>query len=175
MFSNPEKILIQFGVSPDSVVADFGTGSGFYAFLLSNKVGTKGKVFAVDVSKDMVRKISREVERRHINNLEVIWGDLESKSGSGLKPKSVDSVIVANTLFTISHKKIFVAEIKRVLRKKGRVLLVEWADSFAGMGPHRDHIIDREDAKKLFEDEGLVFDRYIEDAGEHHYGMVFRS
>lgn len=175
MFSNPEKILIQFGVSNGSVIADFGTGSGFYAFLLSNKVGNSGKVYAIDVSKNMVRKISREIERQHINNLEVIWGDLESKSGSGLKAKSVDVVVVANTLFTISHKKIFVAEIKRVLRNKGRVLLVEWSDSFAGMGPHRDHIIEKEDARKLFEDEGLVFDRYIEDAGEHHYGMVFRS
>jgi ubiquinone/menaquinone biosynthesis C-methylase UbiE len=173
MFSNPEKILLQFGISNGTEVADFGAGSGFYSFLLANKVGETGKVFSIDVHKDMVKRLAREAQNRNLPNLEASWGDLEHENGSGLQAESVDSVIVANTLFSIENKKAFALESKRVLRKKGRVLLVEWADSFAGMGPHRDHVISMDDAKKIFEDAGFHFENEIE-AGEHHYGLIFR-
>jgi hypothetical protein len=62
----------------------------------------------------------------------------------------------------------------RILKKKGRVLLVEWADSFAGMGPHRDHVVKQDDAKKIFIDAGFAYERDVK-AGEHHYGLVFRK
>lgn len=174
MFSNPEKIIIQFGISPGLHVADFGAGAGYYSLLLAAKVGESGKVFAIDVHKDMVRRLAREAVSKGLPNLESTWGDLEKEAGSGLTEHSVDAVIVANSLFAIEDKKALVKEIKRVLRKKGRVLLVEWSDSFAGMGPHQNHVISADDAKQLFTDCGFTFDREI-DAGEHHYGLVFRN
>ncbi len=172
MFSNPEKILIQFGVSKGTSVADFGAGTGFYAKLLAEKVGETGKVYAIDVHKDMVRKLGREAEG--IANLEAVWGDLEHEGGSGLPDDSIDVVVIANTLFSLENKEAVAKEAKRVLRKKGRVLLVEWADSFAGLGPHSDHVVTEEKATKIFTDAGFVLDHEIE-AGEHHYGLVFRK
>jgi len=174
MFSNPEKILIQFGISNSTSVADFGAGNGFYAKLLSVKVGDTGKVYAIDVHKDMVQKLSRSAAELGLKNLEATWGDLETESGSGLQAESVDVVVIANTLFTVENKKAMAVEARRILHKKGRVLLVEWADSFAGMGPHRDHVVSKDEAKKIFEGVGLLFDSEIE-AGEHHYGIVFRK
>jgi ubiquinone/menaquinone biosynthesis C-methylase UbiE len=173
MFSNPEKILIQFGVSRGLHVADFGAGSGYYAMLLADKVGDSGRVYAIDAHKDMVRRLARQAVDKGMPQLEAAWGDLEKDSGSGLPDASVDAVVIANTLFAVEDKKAFAKEVVRVLRKKGRVLLVEWSDSFAGMGPHQDHVVNADDAKKIFADAGLVFDHDIE-AGEHHYGLVFR-
>ncbi len=174
MFSNPEKILMQFGVSKGLHVADFGAGSGYYARLLAEKVGDGGRVFAVDVHKDMVRRLARLAVDEGMPQLESSWGDLEKEGGSGLQKESVDAVIIANTLFAVEDKKAFAKECERVLRKKGRVLLVEWTDSFAGMGPHSDYVIKAEDAKEIFVAVGLALDHEIE-AGEHHYGLVFRK
>lgn len=174
MFSNPEKILVQFGISPGMHVADFGAGNGYYVRLLSELVGKEGKVIAIDVHKDMVRKVAKAANDQNLNNVEVIWGDLEQDSGSALPDASQDVVVMANMLFMLEDKKAVLREAMRILRPNGRVLLVEWADSYAGIGPHRDHVVTKEDAATAFKESGFEFDKEIE-AGEHHYGMVFRK
>lgn len=174
MFSNPEKILVQLGLSEGMAVADFGAGAGYYAMLLAQKVGESGKVYAIDVHKDMVARLGRLAKEEGLSNLEVTWGDLESESGSQLQDASVDVVVIANTLFAVENKKALAIEAKRIVRKKGRILLVEWSDSFAGIGPHRDHVVPKEEAKKIFEEAHLTLDRELDEAGDHHYALVFR-
>lgn len=174
MFSNPEKILIQLGISDGSVVADIGCGNGYYALLLARKVGERGRVYCIDVQNELLQKLSKESEGQMLQNIETIWSDIEKEKGSTLKESSVDVVLIANTFFQIEKKALVAEEIKRILRPKGRLLLIEWADSFAGMGPHKDHVIKKEDSLKIFLDSGFVFDSEI-DAGTHHYGLVFRK
>jgi ubiquinone/menaquinone biosynthesis C-methylase UbiE len=60
MFSNPEKNIVQLGVSEGMTIADFGAGNGFYAFLMAKKVGDNGKIYCVDIQKDMLHKLSEE-------------------------------------------------------------------------------------------------------------------
>ncbi|MDB5204600.1 MAG: type 11 methyltransferase [Candidatus Taylorbacteria bacterium] len=174
MFSNPEKNLIQFGISVGMQIADFGSGNGYYAFLLARKVGETGRVYCIDVQSDMLQKIAKEAETENIQNIEIITSDIEKEKGSTLTKDSVDVVLIANTLFQNDDKHAVAKEALRILRVKGRVLVIEWADSFAGMGPHKDHLVKKEDALKIFTDAGLVLDHEI-DAGEHHYGLVFRK
>ena len=174
MFSNPEKNLLQFGISDGMHVADFGVGNGFYAILLSERVGESGKVFCIDVQNDLLHKLSVEAAEKALHNMEFIWSDIEKEKGSTLKKETIDTVLIANTLFQVEKKKEVAEEAHRILRSKGRVLLVEWADSFAGMGPHKDRVVKKEDAQSIFEKAGFTFDREI-DAGEHHYGLIFRK
>lgn len=174
MFSNPEKNLIQLGVSEGMHIADFGAGNGYYALLLAQKVGEDGRVYCIDIQSDLLRKLSKEAEENNISNLEIITSNIEKEKGSTLTKDSMDIVLIANTFFQIDHKDKVAHEAHRILRPKGRVLFVEWSDSFAGMGPHKDHVIKKEDTLKIFKDAGFVFDREI-DAGEHHYGLVFRK
>jgi len=174
MFSNPEKILIQLGISEGQQIADFGCGNGFYAFALARKVGDTGRVYCIDVQNEILQKISKEGSEEGLENIETVWSDIEKERGSTLKPDSIDVVVIANTFFQVDRKPHVAQEASRILRPKGRVLLVEWADSFAGMGPHKDHIIKKEDALKIFIDAGFTLDSEI-DAGEHHYGLIFRK
>ncbi len=174
MFSNPEKNLIQLGVSDGMFVADFGAGNGYYAMLFAERVGETGRVYCIDIQSDLLNKILKESEERYISNIEVITSDIEKEKGSTLTEKSVDVVLIANTFFQIDHKDSVAKEVYRILKVKGRLMFIEWSDSFAGIGPHRDHVIKKDDARKIFEENGFVFDREI-DAGEHHYGLVFRK
>ncbi len=174
MFSNPEKVLIQFGLSERMSVADFGAGTGFYVLLAAELVGKDGKVYAIDIQKDLLDKIAHDAEKEGLDNIEIICGDAEKEGDTSLADASIDAVLIANTLFAMTDKAGAAKEAMRILRKKGRVLVVEWADSFAGMGPHKDHVIKIEDAKKIFADAGFAFEREL-DAGSHHYGLVFRK
>ncbi len=174
MFSNPEKNLLQFGINEGMSVADFGVGSGHYALSIARKVGDTGKVYCIDVMNEMLYKVSLEAEQQMLHNIEFIWSNLENEKGSTIKTGSIEAVIIANTFFEIEKKIDLVAESLRILKEKGRVLLVDWQDSFAGMGPHKDYVVKKEDAIDFFVKGGFEVEREI-DAGDHHYGIVFRK
>lgn len=175
MFSDPAKNIEQFSLGKGSYVADFGTGSGFYAFAAAEVVGNTGKVYAIDVQRDLLNKIKNEAENRHLKNIEVIWADLEHLGGTKLRDNSMDAIIVANLFFQLENKDNACVEIKRILKNNGRVLFVDWSSSFNNMGPHKDQIFSKDAAEKLFEKHGFVIDREIVSAGDQHYGIIFRK
>lgn len=174
MFLNPEHNLINAHIGLNMIVADFGAGSGYYAVSAAKLVGQDGQVFCVDINKDLLEKISKEASELGYSNIKIINGDVEKPNGSNLKSEEVDMVVVANTLFCVEDKEALAREALRVLKKGGRVLLVEWSDSFAGLGPHKDHIVSEDLSKKIFEKIGFNFLENI-NAGDHHYGLIFRK
>jgi ubiquinone/menaquinone biosynthesis C-methylase UbiE len=102
-----------------------------------------------------------------------MWGDIEVKGGTTLKDACADFVILSNTLFQLEDKKGCMLEIKRILRSGGRVLLIDWSESYGGMGPAPHHVLTKEKAKALFEQEGFHILRDDLSAGAHHYGILF--
>lgn len=172
MFSDPEKNLDQFNLQKGMRVADFGAGSGFYVLTAAKLVGDKGKVFAVDIQKDLLVKLKKEAAAKKILNIEIIWGDLEKKGGAKLKDGSVDRVIISNLLFQIGGKENLAKEAARVLRPGGKILAIDWTDSFGGLGPEPKVVFEQKAARTLFENAGFSLERTI-DAGAHHYGLIF--
>jgi ubiquinone/menaquinone biosynthesis C-methylase UbiE len=153
-------------------VADFGAGAGFYTFSLARKVGKSGVVYAIVSRSSMLEKISKEAKEQKLDNIEIIWADIESKNGTSLQSHILNFVVIANTFFMIKDKFKVIEEIKRLLRPKGKVLVVEWSDNQAGFGPHKDHLVKEEVIEKLFLDAGFTKKNNI-DAGDHHYGIIF--
>jgi ubiquinone/menaquinone biosynthesis C-methylase UbiE len=174
MFSNPQDNIRQFNVGKSTMVVDFGSGSGAYAFALAEAVGEHGKVYAIDVQKDLLQKLKNEAQRRHLRNIETVWSDLDHLGGTKLRDNSIDSIIASNVFFQISGKDNAALEIKRILKPNGRLLVIDWTDSFGGMGPEPKSVFTEDDARKIFSTAGLSEDGDI-DAGSHHYGIIFRK
>ena len=174
MFSNPQKNLLQTGISKGMVVADFGCGVGYYSILLGHMVGDGGVVYAIDINPDFISKIAKEAKAEDLKNIRPVHGDVEKKDGTSLADESVDLVIMANSIFSLENKKEAVLEAKRILRKKGRILFIEWSDSFGGIGPHKDHVFKESEGLEIFLVAGFEMVQKI-DAGEHHYGIIWRK
>ncbi len=167
MFSNPIKNLKAFALKEDDIVADLGAGTGHYTLAMGELV-PRGKVYAVELQKDFLTTIKNRVAEAHLNNVEIIWGNVEKLGGTKIGDNIVNVVVASNILFQVEDKEKFVEEIKRILKPKGRVLLIDWSESSV-MG--RTAIIPKNKARSLFEKKGFVLEREI-DAGEHHYGMI---
>jgi len=174
MFVNPLSVLDTLGVNVGMTVGDFGSGEGAYARELAKRVGKDGVVYAFDVQKDLVTRLAAEAKSGKMDNLHAIWADLDERGGTTLADSSLDTAIIANVLFQSEQKESFIAEVVRVLRANGRLLLVDWSDAAGPLGPRADHVMTKDAARKLAEEAGLVFDREI-DTGEHHYGLLFRK
>ncbi|MBU6370852.1 MAG: methyltransferase domain-containing protein [Patescibacteria group bacterium] len=175
MFSDPEKIITQFSIGKGTHVADIGAGSGAYALAAAKMAGETGRVYAVDVQKDLLARLKKEAEGEHLKNIEIVWADIEEAGGTKLRERSMDVVIAANVFFQLPDKDAACREIRRILADNGRALLVDWAASYGAIGPRPDAVFTRETAKKLFEKQGFALDREIVSAGAHHYGLVFRK
>ena len=172
-FSNPEENILQFQIEPGSLVADFGAGGGGYTIHSARAVGESGKVYAIDIQQELLSRIKNNANKEGLENVEVVWGDIETLGGSGLKDNTVDAVIVSNILFLIKDKDGLVQEISRILRLNGKVLVVDWKDSFNGLGPKTESIVLLREVKKLFREHNFELKSEIQ-AGAHHYGAIFK-
>jgi len=173
-FSDPQSNIEQFSLQYGMRVADFGSGSGFYTLAAARAVGPHGHVYAVDVQKDLLSKLKNDATKAGLANVEVLWGDIEKLGGSKLKEASLDALIISNCLFQMPDKNTPAMEARRVLKPGGKVLVIDWADSFGGMGPQADMLVSQDKVRDIFEKAGFVSDSSIA-AGDHHYGLIFKK
>ncbi len=174
MFSDPTKIIENAGIQTGMDIADFGSGSGFYAIAAAKALATTGRVYAVDAQKELLTKLKNHAIKEGIYNLEVIWGDIEKAGGTKLRESSVDLVFLCNVFFQLEDKDATVKEALRVLKPRGRVLFVDWADSFGGIGPKPKSVFKKDKTVPLFEKYGFSVDKDVS-AGSHHYGVIFKK
>ncbi|OGI63287.1 hypothetical protein A2818_02775 [Candidatus Nomurabacteria bacterium RIFCSPHIGHO2_01_FULL_40_12] len=170
MFSNPVKNLKAFGLREDNIVVDLGAGTGFYSVAAGHMV-PRGKVYAIEIIKDFLETIRNKVKEEHLHNVEILWGNIEKLGGTKLGESVADAVIASNVLFQVEDKEKFILEIKRILKIKGRVLLIDWSDASSSIGSSFGKIIPKNKAWEMFEQKGFVWERDI-NAGAHHYGMI---
>lgn len=154
-------------------VADFGSGSGAYALAIAEELKGTGRIYAVDIQRDLLRRTHREAQHRGLHNLDVIWGDLEKPGASKLSDQLLDLVLISNLLFQVEDTRALLAEAWRILKPAGRLALIDWSDSFGGMGPLKRDVVTREKALELAHAAGFDLVRDF-DAGTHHYGVIFR-
>jgi ubiquinone/menaquinone biosynthesis C-methylase UbiE len=174
MFSIPEKNIEQLALKQDQIVADFGAGSGAYTLAASRALHGSGKVYAIDVQKDLLTRLENICRETHLGNVAFIWGNIEILGGTKLRDKTADVVIVSNVLFQTLERRTVIEEAERVLKPGGRLLFVDWTGSFNNMGPTPEQVFPEKEARALVESFDFDFDRIV-GAGNYHYGLIFRK
>lgn len=172
-FVIPEVVASHFHIHEGERVADFGAGSGFYIPVLSAAVGSTGRVFACEIQRPLVEKLGSFARMKGLENVDPLWCDLEAPRGIKLADESLDAAILVNTLFQLENKDISIIEMARTLKRGGVMHVIDWSESFGGLGPALTSVVTKEAAIALFESHGFQFEREYP-AGEHHYGLAFR-
>ncbi|MEA2701531.1 MAG: hypothetical protein QOE22_240 [Candidatus Parcubacteria bacterium] len=171
-FSEPKSNVLQMGLKEGMKVGELGAGSGHYALAAAHVVGASGKVYAVDIQEDLLKHVKDLAHQQHLRNVETVWGNVEKPGGTKLRDRALDAAILANTLFQLEHKGDAVAEIDRILAPGGKLLVIDWAGSYGGIGPKPGHVVTEHAAEKLFIDAGFHKTNDFR-AGAHHYAIVF--
>lgn len=174
MFVRPSAIVDQLDLKNGEIVIDCGAGTGVFTFLVSPQVGRSGQVIALDIQKSLVDSLVREAHNRDLHNITAFGVDLERPNGVPLKDGIADVCLLSNILFQVGDKRACLQEAVRLLRQGGRLVVVEWRDSFGGIGPHLDYIVPEELVHTLADELGLLYSRSLE-AGDYQYGVIFQK
>jgi ubiquinone/menaquinone biosynthesis C-methylase UbiE len=171
-FADPRTNLQKLNLTPGMTVVDFGAGVGAYSLAAGELLDPQDKVYAIEIQKDLLETIKRDAKARNLQNVEVIWGDIEQAGGVSLPDSTADIVIISNVLYQAKSMYVLALEAKRLLKSGGRIMVIEWSDSFGHLGPTPENIVLPEEVKKTFDSTGLSFVSEFP-AGDHHYGLIF--
>ncbi|MBV8205739.1 MAG: class I SAM-dependent methyltransferase [Acidobacteria bacterium] len=113
------------GVKAGSRVADVGAGEGYFTERLAKRVGTTGKVFAVDVDEEALRSLRELKQREHLGQVEVVEG---SEENPNLPAGSLDAVLVVNAYHEFRRHDDMLRAIAGALRPSGVLGIIEKSD-----------------------------------------------
>jgi len=121
-WQRPADIIRSLNLKDGSTVVDFGSGAGYFALKLSDAVGRKGEVIAVDLRRLSLLFLRVRALLRGQHNIRIIVGDPDDPH---LAAATVDSVLVANTYHELTQPESILGQLSRALRQGGRLIIVD--------------------------------------------------
>jgi predicted methyltransferase len=116
------EILRALGLQSGSTVADIGAGGGFFTTRLARQVGVSGRVYAVDVAADDLRRLRERMKSDGLTQVEVVEGTREDPR---LADGSLDAALIVNAYHEMRAHQSMLAAIRRALKPNGRLVIVE--------------------------------------------------
>ena len=130
-WQKPEEILNALEIGRGQAIADIGAGSGYLTVKLSERVGSTGTVYAVDIQQEMLDYISKRLGTEGLKNVILVLGSMDDPK---LLPSSLDIAILLSTYHEIAHPIDFMKKIKLALKPHGRLAILEFSDE-SPIGP----------------------------------------
>lgn len=146
---NPDTFLQRFDLRPGQTALDLGSGPGFWTLPLAGHVGPTGKVWALDVSREMLDTLAELQPPAHVVPL---LGELPAID---LDPDSVDFIWAAFVYHEVEGD--LPDEMWRVARPAGRVAILEWRPDAADQsGPPGDHRVWPDEVRQALSRAGFI-------------------
>jgi len=124
-WQQPERVVGALGLEPGARVADLGSGGGYFTFRLARAVGPTGRVYAADVDEDLNAYVRERAEEEGLTNVETVLAEYADPK----LPEAVDLVFTCDTYHHLEDRTPYFAGLKRYLRPKGRVAIIEFAEA----------------------------------------------
>jgi SAM-dependent methyltransferase len=130
-WQKPDEVIRTLALASDALVADIGSGTGYFAVGLARAV-PKGHVYGADIEPDMVRYLAERGRREGLANLTSV----AAAPGDPKLPRPVDLALVVNTYHHIAERPAYFRRLRQSLRQGGRVAIIDFLPD-APAGPPR--------------------------------------
>jgi len=155
------------------IVADLGCGgSGLFVAPLARSVGKKGRVYALDIQKNVLQVVESNMKFQHIDTVTTIWSDLEKVGSADIPDASCDYAMLINVLFQNTNHETILKESARLLKQGARLAVIDWKLVATPFGPPLTHRISQDTVMTHALGMGMQFVSGFE-AGPYHYALIF--
>ena len=170
-YQKPHEVLTALKIKPGEVIADIGAGSGYFTFRLAHFVGDKGKVYAVDVSPDMVRHVNRRIRETKTANVVTVLADPDDPL---LADQSVNRLFICDVWHHVENQSKYLSLMKKMLKPGGEIVMIDFHKKELPFGPPMQMKIAREDLIKQMETNGFRVSKEHTFL-PHQYFLVFAA
>lgn len=150
-YQKPHEVMTALDIKGGEVIADIGAGSGYFTLRLAHHVGPTGRVYAVDVSPDMIRHLHTRVRDAGLLNVSPILAPPHDP----MLPQAVDRFVIVDVWHHIENQAAYLALMKKSLKPGGQVVMIDFHKRDLPVGPPAGMKIAREDLLKQMETNGF--------------------
>jgi precorrin-6B methylase 2 len=166
-----EVLLRELDIRPGQVVADIGSGTGYYSRRLANKVGPRGKVFAVDIQPEMLVLLTNTAARLGVTNIIPVLGTVTNPA---LSAGTVDLALMVDVYHEFEFPFEMMEGIQRALKPGGRLVVVEYRGEDPRVPIKPLHKMTEAQVKKEMSAHRLVFSRTVRVLPRQHI-IIFKK
>lgn len=149
---DPALILKDIGLKPDMVFIDIGSNDGFFSIPAANIVGSKGKIYAVDINATAIEKLIENFKDTDITN----YVTLVAKAEEAVFGENIADLIFLGTVLHDFEDPVKVLKnAKTMLKRSGKLVNLDWRKKVMDIGPPFDIRFSKSQATKLIEEAGF--------------------
>jgi SAM-dependent methyltransferase len=168
----PSKAIKALKLQPGQVVADIGTGSGYYAIRMARAVGPTGKVYATDIQQGMLDILARQTQKAKVDNVVPV---LSAPDDPKLPANSLDLAIMVDVYHELAEPQAFVRRLREALKPDGRLVLLEFRKEDPRIPIYEVHKMSVAEVKAELEPEGYQLKEVLDDLPWQHIIVLTKS
>jgi ubiquinone/menaquinone biosynthesis C-methylase UbiE len=166
-WQKPNEVISALKLKPTDKIADIGAGTGYFAWRLAQAV-PGGKVYAVDVEKDMVEYMKAVSKKKNLPNLIPVQGTASDPQ----IPEQIDLALVVDTYHHIDSRSDYFKQLRRNLLPDGRLVIIDFHEKSVE-GPPPEHRLSKEQVTSELSEAGYKLEQTL-DFLPNQYFLVFR-
>lgn len=166
-WQKPHEVIQALALTPDAVIADIGSGTGYFAARFAYMV-PQARVYGVDTEPDMVKYLSERAKREGLKNVTAV----QAGPGDPRLPEKADVIVLVDVYHHIDDRERYFRRLQNSLKSGGRVAVIDFRMD-SPVGPPESARIEPGRVKAEMESAGYLL------AQEHtflpnQYFLVFR-
>ena len=120
-WQKPHEVIQALALKPDAVIADIGSGTGYFSARFANMV-PKGRVYGVDTEPDMVKYLAERAKREGLKNITAVTG----APGDARLPEKADLIIMVDVFHHIADRARYLKKLQGSLKPGGRLAIIDF-------------------------------------------------
>jgi SAM-dependent methyltransferase len=120
-WQEPHQVIQALDLAPDAIIADVGSGTGYFSVRLANMV-PKGRVYGVDVEPDMVKYLAERAKREKRDNVIAVAG----APADPRLPEKVDLILLVDVFHHIDERASYFRNLRASLKPGGRIAVIDF-------------------------------------------------
>lgn len=118
-----DLLLDKLPLDPGDTAVDLGAGTGYFTLPMARKVGSTGRVLAVDIQQEMLDIINARIAEEGLENVQTV---LASEQDPMLPPDAADLVLLVDAYHEFAYPREVMTGVFDALRSGGKVILIEY-------------------------------------------------